>query len=365
MPESFSVTLSVTPEPLRAPVRWAESKAELLPFDPGRAWDITNLWPLVDNETLGKLVGDYWIAYNKGGHEAALKAIENHPGQGSLPAPPDIWKFPRLTITAVPVGVSPPYVTWEGLPPPVGPLWGFYSLWRALQKDMKSRAKGLRRFRAKVLEVVPRIGLLRSPEKFERQILQQGGLRVMSIPFQDTLYDWLEATVWVRFWSEVLTYGVGLPVWDFLEGLRSWYPDEKRWLSLLKKLRTPTDPQNVLTMVESIWPVGAAIELLHLHLDKPVISERAVREYLQNQGIRGLLIPGPLLLTRGEEGRPYSLSGYIGAYHHALLELSRYRGHRATCAHCGKAFIRERKTGRYCSGACRMAASRERQRGSG
>ncbi|RIH88847.1 hypothetical protein Mrose_00680 [Calidithermus roseus] len=291
-----------------------------------------------------------------------------------LPPPPEEWEYPRLTITAIPSAIAGPFIEWDGVPQPIPVLEGFYWLWRALQKSIKAK-DDLIHFKDKVLELTPRLGLLEPHPLSDRFSMPWKGLVVRG-GIQDSLMGWVKATVTVRFWWEVLSSGVGEPVWGFLESLRGFLPPAAGdWGVYLKLLADPSTS----VVVDSFWPLYAVIELLHLHegmdskgyrrfqAPRETISERLVREYLRLEGLRGLIVPGPTHLAPRLGTQPNELPnlvGYMGSYHRALFELSRYKGHRATCAHCHKAFIRERKTGKYCSGACRVAASRERQRGS-
>jgi hypothetical protein len=69
---------------------------------------------------------------------------------------------------------------------------------------------------------------------------------------------------------------------------------------------------------------------------------------------------------RAEDERREQLNGTVAAraraQQRADLELP---GGRRRCAweYCGQAFTPKRSTGRYCSGACRVAAHRARQNG--
>ncbi|RIH78020.1 hypothetical protein Mcate_01036 [Meiothermus taiwanensis] len=291
----------------------------------------------------------------------------------ALPPPPTYWEYPRLTITAVPSAIAGVFIEWDG-PPPVPVLEGFYWLWRALQKSLKAK-DDLAHFKEKVLELAPRLGLLELHPGVGRMFARWKGLGAHT-HIQDSLFGWVNATVTVRFWREVLSSGVGEPVWGFLESLHGFLPPAAGdWEKYLKLLANPSNE----FVIDSFWPLYAVVELLHLHegvdpkshrrfqAPRQNISERLVREYLQLEGLRGLVVPGPVSPAPRigkDPGKILNLTGYMGSYHRALLELSRYEGHRATCNHCGKAFMRERKTGKYCSTACRVAASRERKRGS-
>lgn len=291
-----------------------------------------------------------------------------------LSPPPEKWEYPRLTITATPSRIIGALIEWDNIPPPIPVLEGFYRLWRALQKSIKTK-DGLAYFKGKVLELAPRLGLLEPHPEDGYMVAQSENLGAFTT-IQDSLSGWARATVTVRFWWEVLSSGVGEPVWGFLESLRGFLPPAAGdWGTYLKLLAAPSNS----VVADSFWPLYAVVELLRLHggrdstgyrrfqAPRENISERLVREYLRLEGLRGFIVPGPTHLAPRMGTQPQELPnlvGYMGSYHRALLELSRYKGHRGVCAHCGKAFMRERKTGKYCSVACRVAALRKRQRGS-
>lgn len=397
VPEPVSVTVSVTPLALRPPVKWADSAQELLPLDPGRTWSVANFVGLY-RPYPGELLRAYADS-RPNDLEARVFALGPDPDYKPdpyssllfdswevtqkyatvkrpvvLPPPPEEWEYPRLTIRAMPSTIAGVLIEWDNIPSPIPVLEGFYWLWRALQKSIKAK-DGLAHFRDRVLELAPRLGLLEPHPLSNRFSMPWRGL-VVGVGIQDSLSGWARATVMVRFWWEVLSSGVGEPVWGFLESLRGFLPPAAGdWGTYLKLLAAPSNS----VVADSFWPLHAAIELLRLHegrdstgyrrfqAPRENISERLVREYLRLEGLRGFIVPGPTYLAPRMGTQPQELPnlvGYMGSYHRALLELSRHKGHRGVCTHCGKAFMRERKTGKYCSGACRMAASRERKRGS-
>lgn len=347
MQTQFSVTLSVTPTPYRAPVLWADAPSELLPFDTARKSDAQEV-----------LLQVFWDAYSGAGSlEHAYETVRSHPAMHDLPPPPSEWKYPRLTLA------MPPYFDfglerrWEGLPKPISALTGFARLYEALCAD----PEGLR-FRQAVLRAVERIGFLHPHPVPPEKRFVVGSVVFYPEPPQDDLSGWLWATQAVRFWSQLLRHR-GEPLRDTLQRLgqeayRLRHEDGvQRWNEDWGKLLEPGD----FSYVTYVPALELAARVMHLHGGRKYLNRARVCEYLREAGLRGMQIPGPLVYAGAPEGLASPIPAYIGAYHRALLELSRKTGPRA-CAHCGASFIPARSTARYCSGACRMAAHRSRER---
>lgn len=348
MQTQFSVTLSVTPTPFRAPALWADAPSELLPFDIARKSSA--------QEVLSQV---FWGVYvGAGSLEHAYETVRSHPAMHDLPPPPSEWKYPRLTLATPPHFEFGLEKRWEGLPKPISPLTGFARLYEALCAD----PEGVTRFRQAVLRVVERIGFLHP-----HPVPSEGRFAVGSVVFypeppQDDLLGWVWATQAVRFWSQLLRHR-GEPLRDTLQRLGQeayclWHEDGvQRWGEAWRKLLEPGD----VLYATHIPALELAARVLQLHGGRKYLNRARVCEYLREAGLRGMQIPGPLVYAGAPEGPASPIPAYIGAYHRALLELSRKTGPRA-CAHCGASFIPARSTARYCSGACRMAAHRSRER---
>lgn len=343
---AFSVTFSVTPAPYQVPVLWVDTPSELLPFDTARKSSA--------QEVLSKV---FWSVYvGKRSREHAYEAVRAHPAMRDLPPPPSHWSYPRLT-TAMPPFFQWGYMQhWEGMGKPTSAVVGFNRLYKALCSDLKTFGP----FKKSVTKEVERIGLLEPHPLPPEADLEVGAFEFHLRNPQDSLEGWIWATLGVRFWSELLSYG-GKDLDGVLRTLGRdiyglWGTEWDKRYSLLKQERH----ERILS-IDSIPVLELSARVLHLHGGRKYLNRARVRGYLREAGLRGVQIPGPLVYTRAPEGSAPPIPGYIGAYHNALLELSRKTGPRA-CAHCGASFIPARSTARYCSGACRMAAHRSRER---
>lgn len=346
---SFSVTISVTACPLRVQVRWA--------FDPGELNPFTWLWApgQQPSQELSELERVYWIEYVRKGHEAATEAVRVR-GRALGLQPPDRLTYPHLSYES-----PPSYVAYRcDLPGVLPSLQGFHRLWRTLQAGLRRGGPDpLGPFREKVAALAPQMGLLRAGALRGDRLLSWGKVDGLRYDGEDSLWGWIQATTHTRFWSEALAYlqAGGREVWEFLETIGKWAAgpvNGKVWQKVLSQLRASPEGER-WSLVDPFWPVGPAIELLSFSR-KGRIVERRVREYLYARGREGVVPPSPSLSQE-------STGGYIGAYHLALLSLARYGSRKAVCAWCGQAFFRERRSARYCSGRCRMAALRARRKG--
>lgn len=346
MSTAFSVTFSVTPTPYQVPVLWVDTPSELLPFDIARKSSA--------QEVLSKV---FWGVYTSTDSlEHAYEAVRAHPAMRDLPPPPSHWSYPRLT-TAMPPFFQWGYVQrWEGMGKPTSAVVGFNRLYKALRSDLKTFGP----FKKAVAREVERTGLLEPHPLPPEAKFEVGALVFHPQQPQDSLAGWIGATLGVRFWSELLSYG-GKELDGVLRTLGRdiyglWGIEWDKRYSLLKQERH----ERILS-IDPTPGLELAARVLHLHGGRKYLNRARVRGYLREAGLRGMQIPGPLMYTRAPEGSAPPIPGYIGAYHNALLELSRKTGPRA-CAHCGASFIPARSTARYCSGACRMAAHRSRER---
>lgn len=347
VPTAFSVTFSVTPTPYRAPVLWADAPSELLPFDAARKSNA--------QEVLSRV---FWSAsgWGRGALEHAYETVRSHPAMHDLPPPPSSWQYPRLTTAMPPHSQWGSVQHWGGMGKPTSAVAGFNRLYKALRSDFKTFGP----FKKAVAKEVERIGLLAPHPLPQEDTFEVGDFQFHPRQPQDSLAGWVGATLEVRFWSELLSYGgreldgVLRLMGRELYGL--WGIDwEKRYARLRE------ERHERFHFIDFIPVLELAARVLHLHGGRKYLNRARVCEYLRETGLRGMQIPGPLVYAGAPEGPASPIPAYIGAYHRALLELSRKTGPRA-CAHCGASFIPARSTARYCSGACRMAAHRSRER---
>lgn len=299
---------------------------------------------------LGELQRLYHIHwYRTKDRQAAAAAVREEAHRLGLKPPPNLT-YPRLSLEAS--GIRPQ---------PLSPLQGFYHLWQALVRGRKEYGYDVEPFKRKVLALAPRMGFLLGGESWPKEA-EWNGVSMELFRGDDSLAGWVRATVEVRFWSRVLGEGLGMGVWDFLEALDWPLVSPEAWRVFLSVLRNKEGEKLRLLDLNPSLPKAPALELLALSQGGR-IREREVREYLHQRGMQGVVSWYPTTL-RGQKGYEEVL-GYIGAYHLALLLLARYEGRRTTCAYCGQVFFRERRSGRYCSGRCRMAAFRAGGRGKG
>lgn len=354
VPTAFSVTISVTPTPYPAPALWADAPSELLPFDIARKSSA--------QEVLSQV---FWREYFGAGLERAHETVRSHPAMHDLPPPPSEWQYPRLTIAMPPHSQWGGVQHWEGMGKPTSAVAGFNRLYKALRSDPEA----LGAFRKAVVQEVGRIGLLAPRPIPPHPILhgdffEVGRFEFYPRPPQDSLAGWVWSTFAVRFWVQLLSYPGG-EVDGVLRAIGhelSNDPDQwDRYYAELKEERPGDDDRWLI--IEPVPLIELTARVLQLHGGRKYLNRARVCEYLREAGLRGVVIPPPTpWLYNGTLPGPLPPEGaYTGAYHLALLELSRKTGPRA-CAHCGASFIPARSTARYCSGACRMAAHRSRER---
>lgn len=338
----YSVTLSVTASPVRARVRWVDSPQEpvapfhlLLPGQPPRP-------PALDT-----LLDACWRVYREDRtdpHEPALQAVLGHPALAELPPPKD-WQFPHLEVSA-PLDAA----AWAEFDDALPALKGFRRLWRALPQ-------GLPAFRQAVVRLVPRMGLLRpfDLKRHYREYVQLGGLEIPEPEYQDSLPGWVGATLEVSFWQAALQAD-DAKVSDFLQSWGASLSGFGNWGAWVRRILNPPEEEHAFAILTPL-PVAAAARLILLHQGRTWLSGKRIREFLREQGLSGLMVPGPV--WPGKQRSP--TAAFAGAYHLALLELAKRTPLRA-CQHCGTPIQGERSTRRFCDAACRQAYNRQRKR---
>lgn len=341
MPVPYSVTVSVTVSPVKVWVRWVESPLEpVAPFHlmlPGQTRP-----PALD-----ALISTYWGSYFENRtdpHEPALQAVLEHPALAELPPPKD-WQYPHLEVSA-PLDAAVRDEHDDTLPA----LEGFRRLWRALPR-------GLPAFREAVVRLVPRMGLLRPFDlrRYYQEYVQLGGLEIREPQYQDSLAGWVGATLEVFFWRAALQAD-NAKVTDFLQ---SWGADLSgfgNWGNWVRRLLNPPEEERLFVTLTPL-PVAAAARVILLHQGRTWLSGKRIRGFLREQGLSGLMVPGPV--WPGKQRSP--TAAFAGAYHLALLELARRTPLRA-CQYCGTPIQGERSTRRFCDATCRQAYNRQRKR---
>ena len=379
----FSVSLSILPQPLRAPVRWAAGPEEVPPWELGRSWSVFSPdYP----EALRKLE----LLHGAG---AAFQAAQEE-AERVLPPPPRGWAYPRLVLAEPPAGRFPTALwhqaVWVGIGKPMRPLAGFRRLRRALTEDFRHGAQELPRTRKALLEVVPRIGLLdpfrqggEGPVGEEGLLPDLGSVRKAvgrvsfgSAPLREDLWTWVQAILAVGFWdlaAEGARARVKLE--DFTRALPEAFGlGEERWRWEQEMLNHPfpgtPEGAEVLYSVAPSSPEGLLLrEVHHLALKgvrNGVLSPTRIRARLWEWGLKGLHMPGPFRLAAvPQEGvKVGPLPALASSFHLALLQLAETlgEGRALVCEWCGATFTAQRPgRARYCSDACRLQAHRSRK----
>ncbi|GAA6761493.1 hypothetical protein Thermus77923_22260 [Thermus oshimai] len=382
MPVPFSVSLSVSPQPLRAPVRWATRPEEVPPWELGRSWSVFSPdYP----EALRKL------ELLRGAGEAFQRALEE--AEKALPPPPPSWGYPRLVLAEPPVGRYPAALwhkaDWE-VGKPMRPLAGFRRLRRALTEDFRLGAPELPRTRKALLEVVPRIGLLDPFRQGGAGSVGEEGLlpnlesvrkavgvvSFGSVPLREDLRTWVQAILAVGFWdlaAEGARARVKLE--DFARALPEAFGlREERWRWEQEMLNRPfpgvPEGAEVLYSVPLITPEELLLrEVHHLALKgtkNGVLSPALIRKRLWEWGLKGLHMPGPFRFAAApQEGvKVGPLPALASSFHLALLQLAETlgEGRALVCEWCGATFTAQRPgRARFCSDACRLQAHRSRK----
>jgi len=371
----FGVTLTVTPEPVRLPVRWAYSREEVPDHD---------LWQL-----------------------CFTRRIETVPGS---------WDYPRLVVADPPIlpepdafgrlRASPPGSALP-LPPPRKLLPTWARVYEAALEDIRSLDEEFSQVREAALEAAPRIGLLdplrlhngfsgdnglqpelrpglAHPFVERKHKLREGqhpvaewrltnGFFLAGVHLQDTPQTWAAASLIIRFYVTLAGLPDGYPLdeafrvigdafdaildgelWaNFLRGPRA-FPER-----LIRSLNFPVLAEGVL-FHEAVFVAGT--------MPGNKLDKRTLQERLLARGLGGVLLPGPALFVgapaeRDKAAPVYGGVALAGSFHLALIEVAQGLGRKmkaTKCAWCGRAFLAKRSTARYCSGACKVAAHRSR-----
>jgi len=378
----FRVTLTVTPEPVRLPVRWAYSRKEVPDHD---------LWQL-----------------------CFTRRIETVP---------DSWAYPRLVVADPPIlpepdafgrlRASPPGSALP-LPPPRKLLPTWARVYEAALEDIRSLDEEFSQVREAALEAAPRIGLLdplrllndffpgdnglqpelrphlAHPFVERKHKLRKGQHPVAEwrfVPFvngflvggwrlQDTPQAWAAASLIIRFYVTLAELPDGCPLEEAFRTIGDAFDailDGELWVNFL---RGPgAFPKKFISSL--LFPGLATKTLFHEAvflagaMPGNKLDKRALQERLLARGLGGVLLPGPALFVgapaeRDKAAPVYGGVGLAGSFHLALIEVAQGLGRKmkaTKCAWCGRAFSAKRSTARYCSGACKVAAHRSRVSG--